>query len=163
MGGACRAGRGLLRRQYLSPPAGAGCSLRAIALSAPYALAHRSGYDAGLCGDCFIAGVLVALRGQNCRYSRIWPGAHLLHIGIFWLGSAVGSPWRHLRRLLLWWLIGLVGWYFIVYRDAVSTRLHWLVLALCHASGHDGRCGRPVWLNRSRPSGRWCWVRPSFC
>ena len=92
-----------------------------------YALLIALGMTFGFVGDLFIAGVLVKSGGKIGGIAGFAVG-HVSYIGgIFWLlGFAPGGP--VLGALLLWWLIALVGWYFVVFRGAAVTRMHWLVL-----------------------------------
>ena len=92
-----------------------------------YALLIALGMTFGFVGDLFIAGVLVK-SGDKIGGIAGFAVGHVSYIaGIFWLlGFAPGGP--VLGALLLWWLIALVGWYFVVFRGAAVTRMHWLVL-----------------------------------
>jgi hypothetical protein len=92
-----------------------------------YALLIALGMTFGFAGDLFIAGVLVRSGGKIGGIAGFALGHVCYILAILWLlgfapgGSASGA-------MLLWWLIALAGWYFIVFRGATVTRMHWLVL-----------------------------------
>ena len=92
-----------------------------------YALLIALGMSFGFLGDLFIAGVLVN-SGSKIGGIASFAAGHVCYISaiFFLLGFTHGGS--TFGALLLWWLIALVGWYFIVYRGASVTRLHWLVL-----------------------------------
>ena len=92
-----------------------------------YALSIALGMSFGFLGDLFIAGVFTKSGGKMGGIASFALG-HICYISaVFWLlGSGPSSS--TISALLIWWLIAVVGWYFIVYRGAVVTRLHWLVL-----------------------------------
>ena len=95
-----------------------------------YALLIALGMTFGFLGDLFIAGVLVQSGGKIGGIVSFALG-HVCYItAIFWLSGTLGltAQGNMLGALLLWWLIALAGWYFIVFRGAAVTRLHWLVL-----------------------------------
>lgn len=95
-----------------------------------YALLIALGMTFGFLGDLFIAGVLVQSGGKIGGIASFALG-HVCYItAVFWLIGTLGlaAQGNMLGALLLWWLIALAGWYFIVFRGAAVTRLHWLVL-----------------------------------
>ena len=94
---------------------------------ATYGLLIALGMTFGFMGDLFIAGVLTRSRGKIGGIASFALGHVCYIVAIFWLlGFSAGGP--VLGPLLLWWLFALAGWYFIVYRGAAVTRMHWLVL-----------------------------------
>lgn len=97
---------------------------------AAFALLIALGMTFGFLGDLFIAGVLVQSGGKIGGIASFALG-HVCYItAILWLSGVLGltAQDKMLGALLLWWLLALAGWYFIVYRGAAVTRLHWLVL-----------------------------------
>jgi hypothetical protein len=92
-----------------------------------YALFIALGMSFGFLGDLFIAGIFTD-SGRKIGGIAGFALGHICYIfAILWLlrFSFNGLP---IAALLVWWLVALVGWYFIVYRGAAVTRLHWLVL-----------------------------------
>lgn len=92
-----------------------------------YALFIALGMTLGFSGDLFIAGVLVKSGGKIGGIAGFALGHICYILAILWLvGFTSGGSL--IVALLLWWLIALAGWYFVVYRGAEVTPLHWLVL-----------------------------------
>jgi hypothetical protein len=92
-----------------------------------YALLVALGMSFGFLGDLFIAGIITDSGGKIGGIASFALG-HICYISaIFWL-LGFNFNASTIAALLAWWLIAIAGWYFIVYRGAVVTRLHWLVL-----------------------------------
>lgn len=92
-----------------------------------YALLVALGMSLGFLGDLFIAGVFTT-SGRQIGGIASFALGHICYISaILWLlGFYLGGS--TIIALLLWWLIAIIGWYFIVYRGAPVSPLHWLVL-----------------------------------
>ncbi len=86
----------------------------------------------GFLGDLFLAKVIISGKAANLSGIAAFAVGHLFYISAIWrLGSELGLTVTSARlgALLAWWLLGALGWYFIVYRGAKATALHWIVLA----------------------------------
>jgi hypothetical protein len=92
-----------------------------------YALLIALGMSFGFLGDLFIAGFFTGSGGKIGGIASFALGHICYIIAIFWL-LGFGLNASTTVALVVWWLIAIVGWYFIVYRGASVTRLHWLVL-----------------------------------
>ena len=56
---------------------------------------------------------------------------HIFYIVAIWqLGDALGLTAVPTRvvALVAWWLVGALGWYFVVFRGSRATPLHWIIL-----------------------------------
>lgn len=96
-----------------------------------YALLLAAGMILGFLGDLFLAKVIITGKTANLSGIAAFALGHLFYITAIWhLGSELGLTAVPLRSgaLLAWWLLGALGWYFIVYRGAKATALHWVVL-----------------------------------
>ena len=92
-----------------------------------YAFLIALGMSFGFLGDLFIAGLLSGSKGKIGGIASFALG-HICYISaILWL-LGFGSSASKTAAVLFWWLFAVIGWYFIVYRGAAITGLHWLVL-----------------------------------
>jgi hypothetical protein len=92
-----------------------------------YALLIALGMSFGFLGDLFIAGIFMD-SGSKIGGIASFALGHICYItAISWL-LRFSFNGLTIAALLVWWLIAIAGWYFIVYRGAAVTRLHWLVL-----------------------------------
>ena len=95
-----------------------------------FALLLAAGMTCGLVGDLVLAGLLPG--GENVLAGIAAFGlGHVCYIvaAVGWSNRA-GLDDRKIRRvsLVVWWAIGLVGWYFVVFRGQEATALHWAAL-----------------------------------
>lgn len=95
-----------------------------------FALLLAAGMTCGLVGDLVLAGLLPG--GEN-----VLAGIAAFGLGhVCYIAAAVGWSNRtglddHRIRwisLVVWWAIGLYGWYFAVFRGQDATVLHWAAL-----------------------------------
>lgn len=97
-----------------------------------YALLLAIGMTFGFIGDLSLAKVFVSGRKSQLGGIAAFGVGHLFYIpAIWWLGNELGLtavPAR-IGGLTAWWLIAVLGWYFVVYRGSEATPLHWVVLA----------------------------------
>lgn len=95
-----------------------------------YALLIALGMTAGFVGDLWLAGWLPG--GRNVLGGIVAFGiGHILYITALWsFASAQGldAPLPRWGALIAWWLVGVVGWYLVVFRGAQPTVLHWAAL-----------------------------------
>jgi hypothetical protein len=91
-----------------------------------FALWLAVGMSFGFLGDLFMAGVLP--NGRSVLGGMVAFGSgHIAYIiGIWRFSSQLGLTAGAARwgSLLAWWLLGGIGWYFIVYRGQKPTTLH---------------------------------------
>jgi len=102
--------------------------------AATYALLIAIGMTFGLLGDLALAGLLPGGRQVIGGIAAFGIG-HLFYIAAFLrLGSQIGAAdMRRWLVLAVWLLVGLVGWYVVVYRGAAQTGVapgivHWIAL-----------------------------------
>lgn len=99
--------------------------------AASYGLLIAAGMFLGFIGDLSLANLF--LYGRKAQLAGIGAFAlgHLCYIPAVWLlGQELGltsSPAR-LGALAAWWLLGLLGWYIVVFRGASTGSLRWIVL-----------------------------------
>ncbi|MBE2197512.1 MAG: lysoplasmalogenase [Anaerolinea sp.] len=95
-----------------------------------YALLISLGMTFGFLGDLFLASVLPAP-------NRVLAGIASFAVGhTFYILSIVGfgnrfklnDPAARWGMLGVWWLIGLAGWFFVVFRGQNPTLVHWVAL-----------------------------------
>jgi hypothetical protein len=95
-----------------------------------FALLLAAGMTCGFVGDLLLAGLLPG--GEN-----VLAGIAAFGLGhVCYIAAAVGWSTRSglddrkIRRvsLVVWWAIGLAGWYFVVFRGQEATALHWAAL-----------------------------------
>ena len=95
-----------------------------------YALFIAIGMTFGLLGDLILAQVLPAL-------DRVIMGIGSFAIGhIFYIIAILGLSNRfdfndatpRWGMMILWWLLGLAGWYFVVFRGQEPMLVHWVAL-----------------------------------
>lgn len=95
-----------------------------------YALLISLGMLFGFLGDLFLASVLPA---PNRVLTGIAAFAvchvfYILAIAGFANRFKLNDPAARWGMLLLWWLIGLAGWFFVVFRGQDPTLVHWVAL-----------------------------------
>jgi YhhN family len=95
-----------------------------------FALLLAAGMTCGLVGDLVLAGLLPG--GENVLAGIAAFGlGHVCYItaALGWSNRA-GLDDRKIRwvSLVVWWAIGLGGWYFVVFRGQDATVLHWAAL-----------------------------------
>ena len=95
-----------------------------------FALLLAAGMTCGLVGDLVLAGLLPG--GENVLAGIAAFGlGHVCYIvaAVGWSRRS-GLDDRTIRwvSLVVWWAIGLVGWYFVVFRGQEATALHWAAL-----------------------------------
>lgn len=99
--------------------------------TALYALLLVGGMIFGFVGDLSLAQVFI--RGRRSQLGGIGAFAlgHVFYIAAIWyLGNTLGFAGAAARfgALAVWWLLGALGWYFVVFRGPQATALHWIVL-----------------------------------
>ena len=84
------------------------------------------GMSFGFLGDLFMAGVMPGGRSVLGGMATFGLGHIAYIIGILQLGSVAGLTDSTARwfSLVVWWVIGAMGWYFVVYRGQQPTTLH---------------------------------------
>jgi hypothetical protein len=92
-----------------------------------YAFLIALGMSFGFLGDLFIAGLFTDSSRKIGGIGSFALGHFCYIVAITWLLGFSGSA-STIGPFFLWWLVAIAGWYFIVYRGAAVTRLHWLVL-----------------------------------
>jgi hypothetical protein len=98
--------------------------------AAAYALLLAGGMIFGFVGDLSLAQVFVSGRNSQLGGIGAFAVGHLFYIAAIWLlGSTLGldNSMARYAALFLWWLVGALGWYLIVFRGSKATPLHWLV------------------------------------
>lgn len=95
-----------------------------------YGLLIALGMTFGFVGDLWLAGWLPGGRNVLGGIAAFGLG-HILYIGAF-VGLirqlGLDDPARRWGALAFWLLVGLIGWYVIVYRGNEATMLHWAAL-----------------------------------
>lgn len=97
---------------------------------ATFSLLVALGMSLGFIGDLFMAGLLGGGRSVLGGMGAFGLG-HIFYISAFvWLSSRleVEAAVARWATLVVWLLIGLVGWYFVVFRGQKATTLHWVAL-----------------------------------
>lgn len=88
------------------------------------------GMTFGLLGDLFMAG-LIPLGNRVLAGIAAFGMGHILYISAF-VGfgnqQRLDAPGARWGALAVWLLIGLVGWYFVVFRGQQATAMHWAAL-----------------------------------
>lgn len=96
-----------------------------------YALLIALGMTAGFLGDLFLAGLMPGGRNVLAGIGSFAVG-HVFYIVAFLRFSNQASltdPGRRGIALLAWLLVGVVGWYLVVFRGSADhTVLHWVAL-----------------------------------
>ncbi len=84
------------------------------------------GMSFGFLGDLFMAGVLPGGRNVLGGMATFGLGHVAYIIGIWHYSNQIGLTDGSMRwgSLVVWWIIGAVAWYFVVYRGQQSTTLH---------------------------------------
>lgn len=99
--------------------------------AAGYGLLIASGMFLGFIGDLSLANIFLSGRRAQLAGIGAFALGHLCYIPAIWLlGQQLGlnSTADRLGALAAWWLFGLLGWYFLVFRGASSASLRWIVL-----------------------------------
>ncbi|KAA3663125.1 MAG: lysoplasmalogenase [Chloroflexi bacterium] len=96
----------------------------------PFPLYIALGMTFGLLGDLILADLLPGGRSVPAGILSFGIGHILYIIGILQFGNQQGLNAGSLRwgTLIVWLMIGVVGWYFVVYRGQSATILHWIAL-----------------------------------
>jgi hypothetical protein len=95
-----------------------------------YALLISLGMTGGFLGDLFLAAVLPAPNRVLAGIASFAAG-HLFYIlAITGFGNRyhLNDPQTRWWMLGIWWLVGLAGWFFVVFRGQDPTILHWAAL-----------------------------------
>lgn len=95
-----------------------------------FALLIALGMSAGFLGDLFLAGWLPGGRSVLGGMGAFGLG-HIFYIVAILLFSNqnnLDAPGPRWGAVALWALVGLVGWYLVVYRGQTPTLLHWAAL-----------------------------------
>lgn len=99
--------------------------------TATYALLISLGMSFGFIGDLSLAKVFISGRKSQLGGIGAFAVGHLFYIPAIWgLGSTLGltAVGARLGALLVWWLVGFLGWTFVVFRGAKVSSLKWIVL-----------------------------------
>lgn len=95
-----------------------------------YGLFIALGITFGLLGDLWLAGLLPGGRSVLGGIAAFSAG-HLFYIWGMWQFASTHGLDTAVPRgaaLAVWLLVGLLGWYFMVFRGATPTALHWAAL-----------------------------------
>lgn len=106
------------------------CALVRQTTAANYALLIAIGMACGFLGDLWLAGLLPGGRSVLAGIASFGIG-HIFYISAFSRfanESGLDDPARRLIALLVWLLMGAVGWYLVVGRTRPRTPLHWAAL-----------------------------------
>jgi hypothetical protein len=169
--GACRPGRAWRRRPRWSWPRSAGTPSAATTPAGSYALLIAIGMTFGFIGDLALAGwSCPAAATSSAASSRLASATSSTSPPSCAIAARPGyGDGRRWGALAVWLLIGLVGWYFVVYRGAAEYGRqarddHPLDRpALRPAAGDDGRGGDGAGAGRQAASSPWPWARRSSC
>lgn len=95
-----------------------------------YALFISIGMTFGFLGDLFLAKVLPAPDRVLTGIGSFAVGHIFYIVAIVWFGSRFGlnKPAPTWGMLVFWWLVGLAGWFFVVFRGQEPTIVHWVAL-----------------------------------
>ena len=95
-----------------------------------FAILIALGMTLGLAGDLILAGLFPS--GRNVIGGIVAFGiGHIFYIiGIVQLTNKLGRSNHQFNwgASLIWWIIALVGWYFVVFRGQQPSTLHWAAL-----------------------------------
>lgn len=96
----------------------------------PFSLTIALGMTFGLLGDLILADLLPGGRSVPAGILAFGIGHVLYIVGILQFGNQQGLNAASPRwgALFVWLLLGVVGWYFMVYRGQDVTVLHWIAL-----------------------------------
>ncbi len=110
-----------------------GFAMIAGTMTGPFALLMALGMTLGSVGDLFMAGLLLK-HGSVLAGMATFGLGHVCYIAAsLWIGAQMhryGPVYDPIRigAWLAWLLIGLLGWYLVVYRGQRATVLHWVAL-----------------------------------
>ena len=95
-----------------------------------YALLISLGMVFGFLGDLFLASVLPALNRVLTGIGAFAVGHVFYILAIARFGSRfnLNNPAARWGMLALWWVVGLAGWFFVVFRGQDPTLVHWVAL-----------------------------------
>lgn len=95
-----------------------------------YALLIAVGMTCGLLGDLVLAGVIPLAQPVVGGIAAFGLGHCAYLVAVVWLSGRYGldAPLPRWGMLALWLLLGLSGWYFVVYRGQRATVTHWAAL-----------------------------------
>jgi len=96
-----------------------------------YALLLTIGMTLGFVGDISLAKVIISGKAANLGGIAAFAVGHIFYIEAIWqLGDELGlaETADRVGALVAWWLVAVLGWYFIVFRGSKATSLHWIVL-----------------------------------
>jgi hypothetical protein len=99
--------------------------------TASYALLLAIGMTFGFIGDLSLAKVIISGRKSQLGGIAAFAVGHLFYIPAIWqLGNELGLTLTIARigALIAWWLVGALGWYFVVFHGSKATTLQWIVL-----------------------------------
>lgn len=95
-----------------------------------YAWLISWGMTCGFLGDLFLASVLPAPDRVLTGIASFAVGHIFYILALAGFGNRFGldEPLPRWGMLVVWWLIGLAGWYFFVFRGQDPTIVHWVAL-----------------------------------
>jgi hypothetical protein len=100
---------------------------------APYSLLIAVGMTLGFVGDLFMAG-LVPFGDRVLGGMGSFGLGHIAYLAaLVYFGNLAGltAPGPRWLSWLVWLILGLVGWYFVVYRNVPSSPFAWPALGYC--------------------------------
>lgn len=88
------------------------------------------GMTLGFIGDLFLAEVLPLGHAVLAGMAAFGAGHVAYALGLLWYGNQVhlDAPLPRFGAWGVWLLVGIAGWYVVVYRDSKPTPLHWAAL-----------------------------------
>src|SRR5215207_9961190 len=107
-----------------------GWSWVAFTRDSAYALLIAVGMTLGFIGDLFMADLIPVGQSIIGGIAAFGVG-HILYIaGLLNLASAenLDSAEIKIGSLVIWWLVGLIAWYLLLFRGQSRTVIHWMAL-----------------------------------